>query len=54
MSELPIGIFGGSNPCYTFFTRTMDCIRRESFYTLMCRNEYDDFIECKFAKRHVI
>ncbi len=54
MSELPFGLSGGQNPCYIFYVRLMDCVKRETFYTLMCRNEYDDFAECKLAKRHVI
>lgn len=53
MTEVPIGLVGGLNSCYVFYMRFQDCIKKESLFHVMCRNEYEDWYECKFAKRHV-
>jgi hypothetical protein len=53
MSELPIGWAGGINACYVYSIRLKDCIKRETFYQLMCRDEQEDFLECKTGKRNV-
>jgi hypothetical protein len=54
MAELPIGYAHGINPCYVYWVRLTDCYARESFGNLFCKNQYDDFIECKTSKRNVI
>jgi hypothetical protein len=54
MTEVPIGLLGTTNPCYLFYMRLQDCVSRESLFKLMCKEQYDDWQECKFAKRHVI
>jgi len=53
MTELPISVNGGPNPCYVYFVRFSDCIKRESFQTLFCWDEWEDFSECKTQKKHV-
>lgn len=54
MSFVPLGFLQGTNHCYIFNVRMYDCIKREQFYTLICRDEYEDFMECKSARRHVL
>lgn len=51
---MPINFTGGLNHCHVFYLRMADCTRRESFFDLMCRNEIEDYMECKFRRRHVL
>ena len=51
--ELPLNLQGGVNPCYIFYIRLIDCVKRESFVSLYCKDQHEDYRECKFGKRHV-
>lgn len=51
--ELPIDINGGPNPCYLFYVRLADCAKRETFKKLMCRDQLEDYRECKTGMRYV-
>lgn len=53
MNILPIGYVNGTNPCFVYYLRAKDCINTESFYRLMCREQIEDFNECRHQKRHV-
>lgn len=53
MTDLPIGFSGGISPCFVFYIRVKDCFSRESMPKLMCRNEQDDWLECKSGRRNV-
>jgi len=52
--EMPIGFVNGTNPCYVYYMRLSDCFNRESFRNLLCKDQLDDYKECKYARRHVI
>lgn len=52
--ESPLNLQGGMNPCYIFYTRLIDCVKRESFVSLFCKDQYEDYRECKNGRRHVI
>ena len=51
--EIPITVTGEISPCQIFYLRMADCVRRESFYELLCKNEIEDFSECRTRRRHV-
>ena len=51
--EMPIGFVNGTNPCFVFYQRLSDCYNKETFRNLLCRDQLDDYQECKTAKRHV-
>jgi hypothetical protein len=53
MTESIFNIQGGLNSCYIFYMRMADCVKRETFHDLMCREQYEDYKECKTAKRYV-
>ncbi len=50
---MPIDLSGNINPCLVFYLREVDCIKRETFFDLMCRNEKEDYLECKLKRRNV-
>ena len=49
-----INISGTLNTCYIFYVRMADCVRREPFYDLMCRDQFEDYEECRQRTRYVI
>ena len=51
--EIPVGFVSGTNPCYVYYMRAADCFNRESFKKLLCKDQTDDYLECKHARRHV-
>ena len=51
--QSPVGFSNGVNPCFLFYIRFKDCLSREFYSELLCRDQHDDFMECKFAKRQV-
>lgn len=51
--EIPVGFVSGTNPCYVYYMRLADCYNRESFRNLLCKDQFEDYRECKFGKRHV-
>jgi hypothetical protein len=53
MTEFPIGLGGGMNPCFVFNLRFIDCQKREAYSTLLCKDQWEDYQECKFGTRHV-
>jgi hypothetical protein len=53
MSESVLSVNGSLNTCYIFYLRFADCVRRETFFDLMCKEQSEDWIECKTKKRYV-
>ncbi len=49
-SESPISM-NGNNPCYVYFLRFNDCVKKESFCKLFCNEEFEDYAECKTQRR---
>lgn len=52
MTEPFLSINGMTHPCYTFYQRALQCMRREDDPLRMCFVEGEDYIECKTRKRH--
>lgn len=48
-----INAYGGLNTCYIFYLRMADCVRKETFFDLMCKENYEDWQECRLRKRYV-
>lgn len=53
MSENSMSVSGGTNPCFVYFVRFQDCVKREAFGKLFCNDEFEDFAECKTQTKHV-
>jgi hypothetical protein len=53
MSESPINLSGTLNNCFVFYLRMADCIRRETFFDLMCKDQFEDWTECRTRRRMV-
>ena len=51
--EKSLGVNGLTHPCYVFYQRMNFCINKESFYTRMCLEEIEDWVECKSRTKHV-
>jgi hypothetical protein len=51
--DTPYGFVNGTNPCFSFYLRYMDCTNNESFYKLMCKHQQEDYNECLNHKRFV-
>lgn len=49
-----VNAYGGLNTCYIFYLRMADCVRKETFFDLMCKENYEDWQECRLRKRYVI
>ena len=41
-----------THPCFTFYTRMVNCVKTEEFSSRMCYQEVDDWMECKTRKKH--
>ncbi len=41
------------HPCYVFMQRFHTCLRRESLYSRMCVDEFEDYFEC-LKKRKLV
>ena len=48
-----MSVSGGTNPCFVYFVRFQDCVKREAFGKLFCNDEFEDFAECKTQTKHV-
>eukprot|EP00824_Muranothrix_gubernata_P026146 TRINITY_DN8953_c0_g1_i1.p2 TRINITY_DN8953_c0_g1~~TRINITY_DN8953_c0_g1_i1.p2 ORF type:complete len:121 (-),score=1.37 TRINITY_DN8953_c0_g1_i1:15-377(-) len=38
--------------CFVFHQRLTGCLKKETFFTRMCANEYDDWFECRSKNKH--
>ena len=52
ITELPFAINNNYNSCYTFWLRYKDCSTKEILGQIMCREKFDDYVECKFKIKH--
>jgi len=52
MAQAVINTNGTLNTCFIFYLRTADCVRRENFFDLMCKEQWDDWQECRLRKRY--
>ena len=41
-----------AHPCFTFYTRMVNCIKEEELHSRMCFTEIEDWTECKSRRKH--
>ena len=46
------GVGMQTHPCFTFYTRMVNCAKNEELPSRMCMQEVDDWVECKTRKKH--
>jgi hypothetical protein len=53
VTEVPIGWTANYNPCYIYYMRMLDCLKKETNYKIFCNDYWEDYSECRMGTKHV-